>query len=477
VRKLTLLGAILVVLAVPGRALGEGATWEAQYISESPYLTLEAGETGTSSFTARNIGTGTWDPSFVHLGTTNPRERASGMYNASDWFAPTRPTVLDQASVAPGQDGSFTFVVHAPEVNAVTVTDEYFAPVADAPTPAPAWMENGAAGWPPNGVFLRYTLVPRQPPSARITSSSDRVGQGQPIQVAADASDNVRIARVAFRVDGRELAFDSSAPYAASLPSGGLSVGRHTVEARAFDGAGQQATATATVEVLDSSAGIPNGNPTARTARIVGGFTKKALARRTVGYGKAALLRGRLVTPEGVAIGGATLQVASRVLAGNRGFRPITGAHVVTGADGGFVYRVPPGASRQVRIAYLAYSRDTAFAAQRLFSLRTRAGIRLTVKPSHVRNGGRVRFRGNLRGGPKPHAGVLVVLQAREPSGRWRSFRTVRTKRKGGRFSTRYRFSRTRLTTAFRFRAVVRKQIGYAYSTGHSPVRHVVVSP
>jgi hypothetical protein len=473
VRKLTLLAGMLVVLALPGRALGEGGVYEAQYISESPYLTLESGETGRSSFTARNIGTGTWDPSFVRLGTTNPRERASAMYDAAHWVLPTRPTVLDQPSVAPGQDGSFTFFVHAPEVNAVTVTDEYFAPVADGY----AWMENDANGWPPNGVFLRYTIVPRQPPSSRITSSPDRVGQGQPIEVAAEASDNVRIARVAFSVDGRELASDATAPYAASLPSGGLSVGRHTVEARAYDGAGQQATATANVEVLDSSAGIPNGNPTVRTARIVGGFTKKALARRTVGYGKAALLRGKLVTPQGAPIGGATLQVASRVLAGNRGFRAITGAHVVTGADGGFVYRVPPGASRQVRIAYLAYSRDSTFAAQRLFSLRTRAGIRLSVTPSHVRNGGRVRFSGHLRGGPKPRAGVLVVLQAREPGGRFRTFRTVRTKRKGGRFSTRYRFRRTTRTTAFRFRAVVRKQIGYAYSTGASPVRRVLVSP
>ena len=163
-------------------------------------------------------------------------------------------------------------------------------------------------------------------------------------------------------------------PYSAELSSGGLGVGRHQVEARAFDGAGQQATANAPVEVLDASVGTANGNPTVRSALVRGGFGSKARARRTVGYGKAALLRGRLVTPEGRPIGGATLQVASRILAGNRGFREIAGARVVTGADGGFVYRVPPGASRQVRIAYRAYSRDTAFAAQRLFSLRTRAG-------------------------------------------------------------------------------------------------------
>ncbi len=455
------------MLALPGAAAAENG-WEAQFISQSAYLTLESGETGTSSFVARNIGTGTWDPSFVRLGTTNPRDRSSGMVDPATWIYPWRATPLDQASVPPGADGSFTFVVRAPEVGTTTVTDEYFSPVADGY----AWMENASA-WPVNGVYLRYTIVPRQPPSARITSSSERVLRGQRIQVAATASDNVHIARVVFSVDGKALASDASAPYSALLPSANLSVGRHTVEARAYDGAGQQAASNAPVEVLDSSAGIANGTPTVRDARIVGGLGKRAKSRLTVRYGKGARLHGRLVTTDGKPIAGAALEVASRVLAGNRGFRTIAGAKPVTGTDGGFTYRVPKGASRQVRIAYRAYSRDAAFAAQRLFSLRTRAGVRLRVSPTRVRPGGRIRFRGNLRGGPKPRAGVIVVLQARE-RGHWRTFRTVRTKRKGGRFSTAYRFTRTGGAT-FRFRALVRKQIGYAYSTGSSPSRRVSV--
>ena len=83
----------------------------------------------------------------MRLGTTNPRERASAMYDAAHWVLPTRPTVLDQPSVAPGQDGSFTFFVHAPEVNAVTVTDEYFAPVADVPTSTSSFMYRQGRTW------------------------------------------------------------------------------------------------------------------------------------------------------------------------------------------------------------------------------------------------------------------------------------------------------------------------------------------
>jgi len=220
-------------------------------------------------------------------------------------------------------------------------------------------------------------------------------------------------------------------------------------------------------EVFDASLGAANGSPTVRDARIAGGFGKRRRSRITVGYGKGALLRGRLLAADSRPIQGATLEVASRVLAGNRGFRTITGAHPVTGADGRFSYKVPKGASRQVRIAYRAYARDASFAAQRLFSMRTRAGVRVRVTPRVVRSGGLIRLTGNLRGGPKPRAGVLVVLQARE-GGRWRSFRTIRTRRKGGRFATRYRFTRTGSPKTFRIRALVRKQIGYAYSTGTS---------
>ena len=136
----------------------------------------------------------------------------------------------------------------------------------------------------------------------------------------------MRIGRVVFSVDGKPLASDATAPYGASLASANLSLGRHRVEARAYDGAGQQAASNAPVVVLDSSAGVANGTPTVRNARIVGGLGKRAKSRLTVRYGKGARLPGRLVTTDGTPIPGAALEVASRVLAGNRGFRTIAGA-------------------------------------------------------------------------------------------------------------------------------------------------------
>jgi len=70
---------------------------------------------------------------------------------------------------------------------------------------------------------------------------------------------------------------------------------------------------------------------------------------------------------------------------------------------------------------------------------------------------------------------VLVALQGRQAGSGWRTFRTARARR--GRFSARYRFTRTRRATRFQFRAVVRKQIGYPYSTGSSAVRRVFARP
>jgi hypothetical protein len=62
VRTLTAVGAVLAaLLALPAGASAEGG-YEAKFIGQSPYLTLESGETGTSSFVARNIGSYAWDP-------------------------------------------------------------------------------------------------------------------------------------------------------------------------------------------------------------------------------------------------------------------------------------------------------------------------------------------------------------------------------------------------------------------------------
>ena len=96
----------------------------------------------------------------------------------------------------------------------------------------------------------------------------------------------------------------------------------------------------------------------------------------------------------------------------------------------------------------------------------------MRAKPRAVRRGQRVRFSGRLRGGPARRA-RLVVVQAHD-GGRWRTFRTARTGRRG-RWVTGYRFSSGAAARRYRFRAVVPRQAGYPYVRGTSRIRGVTL--
>jgi hypothetical protein len=81
----------------------------------------------------------------------------------------------------------------------------------------------------------------------------ERPGQGQTVKgnvsVRASASDNVRVARVSFYVDGVLYKTDTSAPYTVSWQSRKWSNGQHTITARAFDSAGNLSEDTHAVTV------------------------------------------------------------------------------------------------------------------------------------------------------------------------------------------------------------------------------------
>ena len=104
----------LLVLAPAAPAAAEGG-YEAKWIGQSPYLTLESGQRATSYFDAQNVGTATWTNDVVRLGTTNPRDRASAFADAT-WINAGRATPLDQPFVEPGRNGRITFTVLAPSV-------------------------------------------------------------------------------------------------------------------------------------------------------------------------------------------------------------------------------------------------------------------------------------------------------------------------------------------------------------------------
>ena len=430
--------------------------YEAKYIGQSNHLTLESGQRATSYFDAQNVGTATWTNDVVRLGATNPRDRASAFAN-STWINRGRPTPLDQPFVEPGKVGRFTFTVTAPNVAVTTVYDEYFAPLAELR----AWMENDAANWPPNGVFLRYTVVPGAAPRVAIASLPEHVPQGQPVGVRADASDNRGLNRVEFSIAGRTAVVDRGSPWEATLDTAGLPSGPHPVTVRAVDLTGRTATAQGTV-TLDP---IPNGARASRAAKMTAGFRKRRPRPRvTVPYGTSTFVRGRLTDEAGLPITGAVIRVFTRVLSDDRGFRELP--PVSTGLDGGYAYRAPRGPSRQILLTYTPFAEDTQPAVQKLVRMATRAGIAMRAGRRSVRPGGRVRFKGRLKGGRIPRRGVLVSLQGHQRGFGWRTFKTVRAKH--GTFKGSYRFVRATPGTALRFRATVRQQTGYPWATGRS---------
>lgn len=87
------------------------------------------------------------------------------------------------------------------------------------------------------------------PPTVSLTSPTGGSTVNGTIQVAASASDNDKIKRVAFFVDGVRVANDFTAPYAFSWNTETVSNGSHTLMARAFDACGNWQGTKSTVTV------------------------------------------------------------------------------------------------------------------------------------------------------------------------------------------------------------------------------------
>ena len=208
---------------------------------------------------------------------------------------------------------------------------------------------------------------------------------------------------------------------------------------------------------------VDNGCPSSGSSpadRLEAGFER--------GRGEAIVASNRRAPIAGRARGagaGARVCVFSRVGAGAERLEAV----IPASGDGGFRPLLARGPSRALRLVH----RHGARALEAELRLAVRARPRLEVGPrSQLANGQVARFRGKL---PGPWAGGrVVVLQARA-GGRWQAFKSARSG-PDGRFAASYRFRETTGRRLYGFRAVVRRQAGYPYLKGASPVRRIVVS-
>ena len=440
-------------LAVPAAA---DNGYEAKWLGQSAYLTLESGQSATSYFDAQNVGTATWTNDVVRLGTTNPRDRGSAFAD-STWLNAGRATPLDQPFVEPGRNGRFTFTVRAPSVSATTVFNEYFAPVAELR----GWMENNPENWWPNGVYLRYTVVPGQAPRVAIASAPGAVPQGTPVTVRATASDNRGVNRVEFALAGRAPVVDRTSPYEATLDSAGLPAGTHAITVRAVDVTGRTATVSRNVS-LD-----PIAERRRRLARRADdrGLRQAAAAAAGDDPVRPLDLRARQADQRGRRTDHRRRHPRGDPRADRRPRVPRAAADLDRSRRRLRVPRAARAVAPDPRCTYTPFAGEQP-AVTKLVRLKTRAGVRMRASRRAVRPGGRVAFRGRLKGGHVPRRGVLVVLQGEQRGFGWRTFKTVRARR--GRFAGVYRFVRASSGTAFRFRAVVREQPTYPWATGRS---------
>lgn len=127
-----------------GPTQGDPYAWSYAGQTTTPNNALLATQKATVTVYALNAGTVTWSNTGanpVRLGTSNGRDRPSGFCDNS-WTSCNRAATLNEASVAPGQTGSFTFVIQAPGFTGQF--NEYFNLVVEGVT----WMNDVGLYWP-----------------------------------------------------------------------------------------------------------------------------------------------------------------------------------------------------------------------------------------------------------------------------------------------------------------------------------------
>jgi len=130
-------------------------------------VTLAPGQTAYFRVIARNMGYKTWDNSFVRLAASHPQDRGSVFAN-NTWLNAGR-LHMNEASVVPGNNGTFEFSMTAPQ--ATGSYSEFFNMVADGQT----WMNDLGL------VYQIDVVTPTQPTNSQMTglNSGQTITPGQ----------------------------------------------------------------------------------------------------------------------------------------------------------------------------------------------------------------------------------------------------------------------------------------------------------
>ena len=250
----------------------------------------------------------------------------------------------------------------------------------------------------------------------------------------------------------------------------GIANGAHHLVVSVSDAAGNSAPVldreiTVANPPPPGTPGPPNGSNASAQATLSASWVGSKKVRIASAYGRAHTIAGRLEAPGGVPIAGAELNCTATPA--TQGAKPVTMACPHTDPTGRFEVKVPGNvSSRTIALAYREHLGDALPVATRALGLSMKAGVSLRVSPHTTSVGRSIRLTGKLLGGPIPHGGKQLVLEARSPGGPWIEFDVLRTTGKG-RFHDSYRFKFPG-PVSYRFRAVSESEADYPFATGAS---------
>ncbi len=214
----------------------------------------------------------------------------------------------------------------------------------------------------------------------------------------------------------------------------------------------------------------PNGSNASPAARLSLRWSSTARTTLVASYGHAPTIRGRLTTPDGSPVGGATLQVLCTPTYQGASPRPL--ASVRTSTDGSFQVRLPAStSSSRITLAYSSHAGQPSPDVTAVLTLTVPASLSLRVTPNVSHVGGTIAFTGALHGSPLPHGGKQLVLEARAPGTPWRQFHVLSTLAHG-RYHATYRF-RLPGPITYEFRAISPHEADFPYGAGVSNVVRV----
>jgi hypothetical protein len=144
------------LITVYGKPSEPAVSYKAKLGDKSYPAEMVSGSTAEAWVEYKNDGAKSWSISKTHLGTTEPRDRASPFHTAGSWLAVNRPAAAGKAA-QPGESARFTFTLTAPKVCKETAYKEAFNLVQEGE----AWFSDSGQGGPKDTeLVLTIRVIP-----------------------------------------------------------------------------------------------------------------------------------------------------------------------------------------------------------------------------------------------------------------------------------------------------------------------------